>query len=503
MDHRELINLSMEAISNFVVIDQSGIIVYMNQVYADMLGEPLSDLIGHPASETIPGTKLPEILKTGKPQLGEMMEFRHQGTGEKVRLICNRIPLISDGQVVGACAITLLQDMDEINRLYADLNRLQKENEAFRLRAEMIPGNPLEKVIGESKPMLELKNNISTFALSDLTILLTGETGVGKEVFANAIHQLSSRRTQPFIKINCAAIPRDLLESELFGYEAGAFTGASKTGKAGKFELADNGTLLLDEIGEIPAALQAKLLRVLQEGEVERIGGKTPKKINVRLICATNIQLKEKIAAGEFREDLYYRINTVELSIPPLRQRKEDIPALCQYLIRQNNEKYALHTTGMSETAMDLFLEYGWPGNVRELQHVLERLSVLHPDSMISDEHCAFLRKRMGEYKANRPFAAGTEAAELTGNAVVMPGAPQSQAGILSAQTRKTQTSVQSSPAETLLSDIRSSREKAEADAIRQALIQTGGNRTKAAEALGISRAMLYNKLKKYGFLQT
>ena len=490
MDHRELIRLSMEAISNFVVIDQDGIIIYMNQVYADMLGEPLSELIGHPAADKIPGTKLPEILKTGKPQLGEMMEFLHQGTGEKVRLICNRIPLITDGQVVGACAITLLQEMDEINRLYADLNRLQKENEAFRLRAEMISDNPLEKVIGDSKPMLELKNNISTFALSDLTILLTGETGVGKEVFANAIHQLSNRRSQPFIKINCAAIPRDLLESELFGYEAGAFTGASKTGKAGKFELADNGTLLLDEIGEIPAALQAKLLRVLQEGEVERVGGKTPKKINVRLICATNIQLKEKIAAGEFREDLYYRINTVELSIPPLRHRKEDIPALCQYLIRQNNKKYALHTTGMNEKAMDLFLEYGWPGNIRELQHVLERLSVLHPDSMISDEHCAFLRKRIEEYKANLSLPAGAENIGMPEDIVRMPGAPQ---------PHKTLTS----SAETLLSDIRSSREKAEADAIRQALIQTGGNRTKAAEALGISRAMLYNKLKKYGFLQT
>lgn len=481
MEFSQIMDSALKTIPNFIVVDKTGTIVYMNQMYADMLGLPLESVIGQHVKKIIPETKLPEIISTGKRSIGEVMEFYHHARKQTVRLICNRFPLWEDGTVIGAAAMTLLEDVEEINRLYQDLEKIRNENRSMQKQLQTLQDeSPLSRLIGSSAAMMDLKKNIEKFAASNLTILLTGETGVGKEVFANAIHQMSSRRMAPFIKVNCAAIPKDLLESELFGYEPGAFTGAGKTGKPGKFELADTGTLLLDEIGEMPAALQAKLLRVLQESEVERIGGIHPKKINVRVICSTNINIQKKIAEGSFREDLYYRINTLELFIPPLRERLSDIPALCRFFIQKNNEESGLKTRGIDEAVLELFLQYAWPGNVRELRHVLERLSFLHQDSIITTEHCNFLKERIiKQADLKTAFAAS-----------VYPSQPSASV-----------TSPGPAPALSFKQELQAAHDRAEEESLRTALIRSGGNRTKAAVLLGISRSMLYNKLKKYDLI--
>ena len=334
---------------------------------------------------------------------------------------------------------------------------MQQQNELYQQTIEQLrkQTNPLDYIIGTSQAIQQIKSTIAIFANSGLSILLTGETGVGKEVFANALHQLSSRSTSNFVKINCAAIPKDLLESELFGYEGGAFTGAKKGGKIGKFELADGGTLLLDEIGEMPLPLQSKLLRVLQEKEVERIGGVIPIKVDVRLICSTNQNLTQLIQDGRFRADLYYRINTIELAIPPLRDRLDDIPDLCNFFVQKFNRENGSYTQGVEQEVLALMQQYTWPGNVRELEHVIERLCFLNPHSTIGIASCDFLMNKLsGDHTLSRPAAA--------------------------------------------FSSLQEQRSSAEIDLIRQTLRQTGGNKAKAARILGIDRTVLYRKLKKY-----
>jgi transcriptional regulator with PAS, ATPase and Fis domain len=292
---------------------------------------------------------------------------------------------------------------------------------------------------------------------SNLAILITGETGTGKEVFANAVHQLSNRRYGNFIKVNCAAIPKDLLESELFGYSEGAFSGASKGGKVGKFEQANNGTILLDEIGELPMPLQSKLLRIIQERELEKIGGIKPMSLDVRLICCTNQNVEQMIAEGKFRQDLYYRINTIELNIPPLRDRLVDFPLLCEHFIRKINQYHNCSILGISDEVLQHFLNYNWPGNIRELEHVLERACVMSSTAILDVDHFDFFLPRIYQnYTAERNDSF--------------------------------------SKMETLSNK----RSQAEKKAIIQALEATKGNKSKAAIFLDITRSQLYEKLKKY-----
>ena len=453
MDNRDLIQMSLEALPNFVIVDVEGNIVYINRVYTELLGIRQEDAIGRPAKEIIPGTKLPEILMTYQHHIGEIMRFADHRTGETVELVCNRFPLIKDGEAVGAMAVTTFESLTEINHLYAELDRVKEENQKYKAAVAEL-SDPMRKIAGISDSILEIKRTIADFAGSNLTMLLTGETGVGKEVFATAIHELSTRKFGSFVKINCAAIPRDLLESELFGYEEGAFTGAKKSGKAGMFELADGGTLLLDEIGEMSLDLQSKLLRVLQEREIMRVGGSKPKAVSVRVICSTNRNLQEMVYEGKFREDLYYRINTVEIPIPPLRERLDDLPILCDFLIRKINGQYQINCLGPDDEVLELFRQYSWPGNVRELEHTLERLAFLNQYGKITLRHCDFLKKRLREDQ---------------------PGSRKPPAA-----------------------DLHQRREQAEMEAIRQALREANGNKSRAAEILGLSRSMLYKKLRNY-----
>jgi transcriptional regulator with PAS, ATPase and Fis domain len=353
-------------------------------------------------------------------------------------------------------AATTINNSYEMSQLTQQLERMRQENVRYQAElAELRESlSPFQHVIGRSPSMEELKQTISDYADSNLTILLTGETGVGKEVFARAIHQLSRRAQKSYVKINCAAIPANLLESELFGYADGAFSGAAKGGKPGKFELANGGTLLLDEIGEMPMDLQAKLLRVLQEKEFERVGGVKPMKLDVRVLCSTNEDLPRLIREGRFREDLYYRINVVELRIPPLRERREDIAPLCERFIDQANQENGYAITGLEPEALKLLERCPWPGNVRELEHAVQRAAVRAKAGMITTQHLDFL-------------------------------APRTQ-----------NVSTQAVPQDISL---RSRTEQAERESILQALEQAGGNKTKAAQLLGIDRSRLYSRLKKYG----
>ena len=325
------------------------------------------------------------------------------------------------------------------------------------------------RLIGQSPPMAEVYQIIERVADTPSTVLLTGESGTGKELIARALHENSSRRTRPFIRVNCAAIPRDLLESELFGYEKGAFTGAV-TSKPGRFELAHEGTLFLDEIGEIPANMQVKLLRAIQEQEFERVGGIKTIEVDVRLVAATNRELAEEIRAGRFREDLYYRLNVVQVRLPPLRERKSDIPLLVGHFVRRFRERLKKECTGTTDAAMDRLLAHPWPGNIRELENVIERCMLFCDGDKISVQDLPL------EVRAT-----GTEVAE---------------------PPRREETaseSVEPTPTPGLKEAVREAASRVERELIVKALEQTGGNVTHTARLLKISRKSLQTKMKELG----
>jgi nitrogen regulation protein NR(I) len=323
-------------------------------------------------------------------------------------------------------------------------------------------------IIGESAQMQDVFKIIDKVADTPSTILITGESGTGKELIASALHGASSRRDKPFIKINCAAIPHNLIESELFGYERGAFTGAV-TSKPGRFELADGGTLFLDEIGEIPVEMQVKLLRALQEGEFERVGGIKTTRVDVRLIAATNRDLQAEIEAGRFRKDLYYRLAVVPIALPPLRERRSDIPMLARHFIEKYNRKLNKRIEGITDEAMAQLQAYAWPGNIRELENLIERVLLF----------------------ADGPHITAKDLPDTTRQGTTPP--PASLAASIDTPT-----------GEGGLKDIvRMKAAELEKDLITKALEETGGNVTRAARLLQISRKSLQTKMKEFGLRDT
>ena len=322
-------------------------------------------------------------------------------------------------------------------------------------------------IIGDSPQLQEVFKIIDKVADTPSTVLINGESGTGKELVASALHGASSRRDKPFIKINCAAIPHTLLESELFGYERGAFTGAV-TSKPGRFELADGGTLFLDEIGEIPIEMQVKLLRALQEGEFERVGGIKTTRVDVRLIAATNRDLQAEIEAGRFRKDLYYRLAVVPLVLPPLRERRGDIPMLARHFVEKYNRKLNKRIEGIADDALALLQAYDWPGNIRELENLIERVLLF----------------------ADGPFITATDLPESMRQGATPPPAPSPAS--------------ETPTGEGGLKDIvRMKAAELEKDLISKALEETGGNVTRAARLLQISRKSLQTKMKEFGLRDT
>lgn len=455
LSNQEIASMIFDSLSNSgitIVTDSEDRVVSISDHYIKLLKRRKEDVIGRPVIDVIPNTYMPELRRKGK------LEARLFTLANGETVIASYVPLIRDKKVAGIFAYTSVNTIDDMNTLstVGMIRRMNDEldqikNELGRLRGAKYS---LGSIIGSSAKMAEVKNLVKVVARTTSTVLITGETGTGKELFAHAIHQESPRRHQAFIALNCAAIPRELIESELFGYEEGAFSGAKRGGKPGKFELAHRGTIYLDEIDLLPPALQSKILRVIQEKEIERIGGTKKTITDIRLICTSNRNLEELVVKGEFRADLYYRINVISLHVPPLRERLEDIPALVRHFIAKINTGLGLNIQSIHPTVLKAFQCYHWPGNVRELEHLLERAANVALSGSLNEYHFQNFMTRFLDGTPKKP-------------------------------TEKSAS----------LNDLRI---KMERDAIINALQVSKGNKKRAAEMLQIDRSVFYKKLVRY-----
>lgn len=340
-----------------ISVDAEGKLEIVNPAAERMLNIDAASSIGREAVSVIPNTRLNEVLRTGKQEIGELQDFGN------VHIVANRVPIKDESEIMGAVAT--FQDVSRVIQIEHQFRREMTKN---RFHAKYA----LRDILGDSAAIVETKELARNFAFSDLTMLIYGPSGSGKEMFAQGIHAAGRRKTQPFVAINCAALPPTLLESELFGYEEGAFTGAKRKGKLGLFELGHGGTVFLDEIDTLPIEMQGRLLRVLQEKEVLRVGGETIIPVNIRVIAATNKPPHELVKAGKMREDLYYRLNVLYLEIPSLKDRQEDIPLLCRHFL---TELPPALTNSLLLAIVPYLQNYSWPGNVRELQNFCQRIS--------------------------------------------------------------------------------------------------------------------------------
>ena len=362
-----------------VIVDADGIITHLNDNYCRFLKVKQSDAIGKHVTEVIENTRMHTVVNSQEAEM-----FRPQYIRGNY-MIANRIPLKSDDKIVGSVGVVLFRDMHDLSTLNSEIRHLLAEIQWYKNQLKQQTGIKyfIHDIIGSSDAILAIKENMKKIAPSDLTVLITGESGTGKELIAHSIHQLSNRGNKPFISVNCAAIPEHLFESELFGYEEGAFTDAKKGGKQGKFQLANGGTLFLDEIDDMPISSQVKLLRVLQEGEIQKLGGSASYKTNVRIIAATNLPLYALVQENTFREDLYYRINMMNIHIPALRERPEDIIILANYLLTKITKNTGKRVTSFSIEVEQLFKNYTWPGNIRELENMIQSAIFLADSEVI------------------------------------------------------------------------------------------------------------------------
>jgi PAS domain S-box-containing protein len=438
------------AYEGLVITDDKGVILKSNRAYAQFMGFELEQLLGKHVTDVIPNTRMHIVARTGVAEIAQVQKIRGHD------MVCSRIPIFEDGKVVAVVGKVMFQDIGDLFAMTGRLQSLKTELEFYKseLNKRLAARYSLDNMVGRSKQLEALKALARKVAKSDSTLLLQGESGTGKELLAHGIHIESNRALGPFVKLNCSAIPEALFESELFGYKAGAFTGASKQGKKGKFALADRGTLLLDEISELPPSMQVKLLRVLQEREIEPVGSVEPEPIDVRILAATNRDLRKLIDKGEFREDLFYRLNVVKLEIPPLRDRGEDLLPLIDHLLKQLEKETGIPVEGLAEGVEELLAAYRWPGNVRELKNVLEQALYVKAGERIA--RADLPRALVASVEENRP--------------------PEPPQRLLKVLLRRT-----------------------EEEAIRAALLDSKGNKLLAAQQLGISKSSLYAKVDEYG----
>ncbi|MGI6486621.1 MAG: sigma-54 interaction domain-containing protein [Tepidanaerobacteraceae bacterium] len=432
-----------------LVVDKSGYIVMMNRAYGDFLGIDPHVVKDKHVTKVIENTRLHIVVKTGKPEVFQLQSINDRN------IVCNRIPILRNGKILGAYCHILFQDTSDLKALAKRIAYLQSELEYFKNELKHDQGTRynIDCIIGNSPKIRQLKDTILKVASTQSTVLIRGESGTGKELVAHSIHDSSPRSSRPFIKVSCAALPESLFESELFGYVDGAFTGAQKGGKAGKFELANGGTIFLDEIGDMPLNMQVKILRALQEREVERLGSTKLKNIDVRVLAATNQNLEELVEKKRFREDLFYRLNVVTINVPPLRERKEDIPILAEYFISKLSRILGYKKRKLNSKALGVLLNHSWPGNVRELENVIERaLNFVDESDEIKITHLS---------PHLYSFLSKTE-----NNIDILP--------------------------------LKQALEKTEYKHIKNALILAAYNGYKAAQLLGISKSSLYEKIKKY-----
>lgn len=447
-DHlQKIIEAAIEsAYEGLVITDPDGYILLLNRTYCRFLEVDPDEVIGKHVTEVIENTRMHIVGKTGKAEWGQVQIINGS------EALVHRIPIYHDSKVVAVVGKVLFQDVQKLHALSQRVKMLNKELAYYKEEYMKRSGlrHRLQDIIGSSPAMKMVKEMIRKVAGSTATVFINGESGTGKEMVAHAIHFASPRQKGPFVKVNCAAIPENLMESILFGYAEGAFTGAIEGGRKGKFEMADGGTIFLDEIGELPLSMQAKLLRVLQEKEVEPVGSVYPKSVDVRILAASNRDLEKMVRNQRFRSDLYYRLNVVTLTLPPLRERMEDFPELVEHILKECSKEMGIYVKEVSDEAMACLCKHHWPGNVRELRNVLER--TLHfMDGHVIEKH------HLPDYLKNSEVSDNT------------------------------------------LFPLKNAIAKAEKEAIQFALKITEGDRDKAIQLLGISRSGFYQKLKKYG----
>ncbi|WP_252187736.1 sigma-54 interaction domain-containing protein [Anaeromonas frigoriresistens] len=432
-----------------ILIDEDTKVRMINKVFANFLGYEKEEILGKKVQEVDRNSRFPYVFQTKKAEIAWKHKFENGHTA-----IVHRIPVLDEKDKVSyGFGMILFEDMKEFMHIIEKNKLLETELDHYKKRLKELSGAKYswENIIGNNGKMSKIKNIGKKVAMTNSNVLILGESGTGKELYAHSIHNDSSRHLAPFVKVNCAAIPADLLESELFGYEEGAFTGAKKGGKIGKFELANGGSIFLDEIGDMPLNMQSKLLRVLQEREIEKVGSNKTKKIDVRVIAATNHDLKELVEEGKFREDLYYRLNVMTIEIPPLRERCDDIDDLSSLLLKKISKQLGKYVNNISPKTMEYLKMHSWPGNVRELENVLERAVNLTDCDTIQP---SYLPEYLMENKKSKS----------------------------------------SGPIKSMKDII----EEAEKNAITSVLKYTNGNKLKTAKLLNISRSSLYDKIERY-----
>lgn len=375
------------ALNGVMIVSKDGTTIYVNPAYTEITGTAPEMRLGKNILQLDPTCPLSRTLLTGKA----VKNCRFKLCDAEHEVVANTTPVLSSmGEMIGG--ISVFQDFQDILRLQAELREKESAIHILKGKLSAISSAKYDfsDIIGKSPAVMQAIEMAKSVANTDVTVLIHGESGVGKEMFAHAIHANSQRRRAPFIRINCAAIPENLIESELFGFERGAFTGATQQ-KIGMFELANKGTILLDEIGEMSLQVQSRLLRVLEEREFYRIGGQRPVKLDIRVLTATNRNLRKLSAQGKFREDLYYRINIFNVDVPPLRERGEDILLLSQHFLETFSKHMSKEISGISESAGRLLVGYDWPGNIRELRNVIERAVVLCKGELLTERELGFL----------------------------------------------------------------------------------------------------------------
>ncbi|WP_372682802.1 sigma-54 interaction domain-containing protein [Desulfosarcina sp.] len=431
-----------------IICDTDGKIVYINRTYSRFLDIDIETSLGKPATQVISNSRLPVVAKTGIAEINYPHHFKDTG------FLVHRVPLRENGQIIAVVGLVLFDSATTVSKLADKLEQLESKLADVQKELATVHATTFtfESIIGKSESIKKAVGEASSAAGNTMPVLITGESGTGKELFAHAIHHASSRRHFPFIRVNCAAMPKDLLEAELFGYEKGSFTGANPKGKPGKFELAHLGTMFLDEIGDLPLEMQPKLLRVLELKEFERVGGVNVISSDFRIVSATNQNLEHLMKTGQFRRDLYYRINGIPVDIEPLRNRREDIIPLAYYFIEKTVKGPSGKGIRITPTAEKAMEQYDWPGNGRELLHVVQR---------------TLFDVRSGTVK------------------------PENLPDYLFHSTMFPKRS-----AATTLNDYMKSAERF---LIEQTMRQVDGNKTKTADLLGIHRTLLYRKMKLLG----
>ena len=438
----------LDHVQNGVMItDEKGKIVFFSKAYGQFLGIDPRGTVGRACQEVVENSRMHIVAETGVAEINHP----HRIMGQD--MVVQRIPIRIDGQGMFVYGQVMFKDVRDVQALARKLNVLESKVELYEKELMSLRSSKytIENIVGQSPVMVELKKLALKASQINAPVLIMGESGTGKELFAHAIHYASDRRIYPFIRLNCAAIPRDLLESELFGYEPGAFTGAGAKGKPGKFELAHQGSIFLDEISDLPLEMQPKLLRVLEEKEMERVGGTRMTRSDFRLIAATHAKLESLVEQGAFRKDLYYRLNVLPLQIPPLRQRKEDIPQISENFIRKFQKEEGTKMVLISPEVMEIFQNYYWPGNVRELANILERILYTMDGDTVLPRHLPIILQSMG--KESPKFE------------------------------------------ETVLKRL---REDVEKEILLHTIRMSKDNKNKAARMLGIHRTSLYKKMKKF-----